>query len=296
MNKLKNILNKYNLKINSLKYIGKVIIINTNKGIYVYKEINNNKIYEYLETRGFNYFKKPINNKNDNYEIIEFINNKNIPKEKKINDLVNIIGILHKKTVFEKEIDLNDLKKIYENMQDSANYLMNYYSDINNIIDNTIFMSPLEYLLVRNIDIIYYLISFIKVESLNWFNEVKDKRIIRYNLIHNNISTDHLLESDLPYLISWDKSCIDLFYLDLKKIIEDNYNDIDIFNVIKEYQKVNKLSENEYRFLLLNLAMINKININDNSYIDTYNLSNYLEYLRKIVVLVQKNDKKNNII
>ena len=48
MNRVKEVLDEYNLKIKSLKYLKNVLIIETNKGKFVYKENSNNyDIYEY---------------------------------------------------------------------------------------------------------------------------------------------------------------------------------------------------------------------------------------------------------
>ena len=292
MNDLKEKLSVYNFKINSLKYIGKVIIIDTTNGKYIYKNGNNYKIYEYLESRGFNYFPKPINSKDTTYELTPYVKELITPDEQRINDLVNLVSFLHEKTFFYKELDLDELKTMYENLNSGADYLMKYYNDLNNIIDNTTFMSPSEYLLVRNIDLFYYLISFVKVESTNWYNNLKDKRSIRYSMVHNNLKPSHILENNTTYLISWNKARIDLPYKDLKTILEDNYSKLDIENIIKSYVKNNKLDKNEYIFLLINLALPKKIEFTSNTCLDCYNLSNYIEYLRKIEVLVQKIDSK----
>ena len=294
MNDLHNELKKYNFKIKSIKYIGKIIIINTLNGKYIYKKKNNFLIYEYLISRGFDYFPKPINDKNTQYELVEYIEEDDIPKEQKLNDLINIVSILHKKTSFNKEVDLDDLKKMYENIESDAHYLMSYYNDLNNMIDNIVFMSPKDYLLVRNIDLFYYLISFVQVEIGNWFNNVKENKVIRYSMLHNNLDLSHLLVNNSIYLISWDKACIGLSYIDIKNILENNYYDIDIENFLNEYNKICKLSPNEYLFLLINLALPKRIEFTNNVYIDCYNLSNYIEYLRKIVVLVQKYDKEKH--
>ena len=294
MNELKNKLSKYNFKIKSLKYIGKIVIIDTDKGKFVYKNNNNYKIYEDLLSKGFNYFPKTINDRNTNYELIEYIKEDNISKEQKINDLINITAYLHKKTSFTKEIDLDEIKKMYENIENNTNYLMNYYSDLNNIIDNIVFMSPRDYLLVRNIDLFYYLISFVKVEINNWYNSLKENKIVRYSMIHNNLDLSHILINNSTYLISWDKAKIGFPYKDIKKILENNYYDIDIANLLNEYNKINKLDSNEYLFLLINLAIPKRIEFTNNMYLDCYNLSNYIEYLRKIVVLVQKYDKSKH--
>ncbi|MBQ8892615.1 MAG: hypothetical protein IJ068_07130 [Bacilli bacterium] len=294
MNNLKELSNKYTFKVNKIEYKNKVIIIDTNTGKYVYKDNNNYKTYEYLMKRGFSYFPKPINSEDTPYEIVPFINEQDVDREQKANDLINIVSFLHQKTFSFKEMDLDELKKMYEKMQDDANYLMSYYSDINEIIDNTTFMSPAMYLLVRNIDLFYYLITFIKIESTTWYNEIKNKKNIRYVMLHNNLDSSHLLENNSSYLISWDKAHIGLSYIDLRKILEDNYYYLDIEDVLEDYVKNNKLSSNEQLFLLLNLAMVKKFELSNDVYLDCYKLNNYIGYLRKIALIVQKYDKKVN--
>jgi len=292
MNDLKEKLSEYNFKINSLKCIGKVIIIDTDRGKYIYKDGNNYKIYEYLESRGFNYFPKAINDKNTSYELTPYIKEFATPDEQRINDLVNLVSFLHEKTFFYKELDLEELKSMYENLNSGADYLMKYYNDLNNIIDNITYMSPSEYLLVRNIDLFYYLISFVKVESTNWYNNIKTKRTVRYCMIHNNLKTSHIIEGNTSYLISWNKAKLDHPYKDLKTIIDENHYNLDIESIINKYVKNNKLDHNEYLFLLINLALPKRIEFTNNTIKDCYNLSNYIEYLRKIELLVQKIDKK----
>lgn len=289
MNNLKKVLEKYDLKLKSIKYIGKVYILKTDKGKFVYKENNNNyDIYEYLRTRDINFFPRSLNDKNTSYDLLEFVNTKDVPLEQKLSDLIHLSGILHRKTSFNKEIDMDNIKEIYENIMSEVSYLTNYYNDLNNYIDTVIFMSPSEYLLVSNIDLIYYLLSFVKVEINNWYSYMKTKKVIRYSFIHNNLSLSHILESDNKYLISWSKSRQDMPIFDLIKLYQENYYDISLEDFIREYEYENRIDEYEYLFLLINLAIPKRIEFTRNTYLDCYNINKYLVYLRKIVPLVQK--------
>ena len=293
MNNLKKILSDYDFKIKSIKIIGKIIIVDTDKGEFVYKEnINNYSWYEYLKTRNFYNFPNCLNNKNTKYELRDYIKEKIISKNQKINDLILVVANLHRKTSFYKEINVDDLKKMYENMQKEADYLMNYYSDLNNYIDNIVFMSPSEYLLVSNIDLFYYLISYLKVESTNWYNHMKNKKTIRYSMIHNNLSINHFISGDENILINFEKAKLDYPVKDLSKMYEEIYEDLNLEEFLNIYEKNNKLDYDEVLFLLLNLSMIKKVELSIDTYSDCYNLSKYLVYLKKIASLIQKNEKK----
>ncbi len=293
MNNLRKILNNNNLKIKSLKYQGKVVILETDKRMLVYKDnVNNYRIYEYLKNRGFKYFPKSYNTKNSNYEIREYIDSKEVPTEEKLVDLIRICGVLHHSTSFKKEIDSNKIKEIYENILEEANYLRSYYEDLNNYIDTIVFMSPSEYLLVSNIDKIYYLISFVQVEITNWYNLVNAKKNMRYSLIHNNLSLEHIIENESKYLISWRYAKFDMPIFDLIKIYRDNYYDISLEDLIKEYEKENKLEDYEYLFFLIKLALPKRIEFTTNTLEDTSRINNYLIYLGKIAFLIQKSREK----
>ncbi len=294
MNNLKGILDKYNLHAKGLRCLGKVSVIDTDKGRIVYKENSNNyDIYEYLKVRDFNYFPRYFNDKNTTYDLSEYIVGKDIPDEQKLNDLIHLSGILHRKTSFNKEVDMDEIKAIYEKISNDATYLMKYYEDLNNYIDTVVFMSPSEYLLVSNIDLFYYLLSFVKVEITNWYNFIKEKKVIRYAMIHNNLSLEHILEGDNKYLISWGKAKLDMPINDLIKIYEENYYDLDLEDLIREYEKELQINDYEYLFLLINLAIPKRIEFTKNTYQDCYNINNYLVYLSKIASLIQKREKKH---
>jgi len=293
MNDLRQVIHKNNLKPLGYKYIGKAKIIETDQGVVVYKEKTNNyDTYEYLKTRGFDNFPRYLNQKNDNYELLEYIKCKEVPREQKLTDLIHLSAKLHRDTSYKKEVDMDEIKAIYEKIMKQVDYLSRYYQDLNEYLDRIVFMSPSEYLLVSNLDLINYLLSFIRVELNNWYTFMKEKKVIRYSMIHNNLELDHLLESDKSYLISWNKARQDMPILDLIKIYEDNYYELDLDNLVKEYEKINQIDYYEYLFFLIKLAIPKRIEFTRNTYDDCYKISNYLVYLKKIVVIIQKTIEK----
>ena len=165
---------------------------------------------------------------------------------------------------------------------------MKYYTDLNNYIDSIIFISPNEYLLVSNLDLFYYLLNFGKKEINNWYNIVKEKKVIRYCMTHNNIELSHIIENNKSYLISWDKAKTNIPIYDLQQILLKYYDNLELNELIEEYEKSNKLNEDEYLLLLILLSIPEKIEFSNNTYLDTYNLSNYIVYLRKIGFIIQK--------
>ena len=151
MNKeIRDILKKRDIHPISYEKIGKVYIIkDKNRGYVIKLNANNYDIYKYLISRDFTNFPYTFTQINDNYDICEYI--KEIKEEyvQRIEDLIILISILHKKTSYIRVIDLDDVKEIYENTIKNIKDTRNYYIKLNDEIDKELFLSPSSYLLVR---------------------------------------------------------------------------------------------------------------------------------------------------
>ena len=115
MYRIKPILEKTNLKPVRYEKYKSIYKIDTKEGKFVIKKTNNNPLMEYLKTRNFEYFPKVIN-QDEEYEIMEYIEEANIPKDQKISDLIDIVSLLHYKATHFKTID-----KEIENIKDKIN-------------------------------------------------------------------------------------------------------------------------------------------------------------------------------
>ena len=112
-NNLKNIINKYKAKKITLKNSAK-IIENENTRLVIKKD-NPNILdtYNYLLSRSFDYFPKIIYKDND-YNVYEYVEDVNEPSEQRILDIITLTSILHSKTTFYKEVDIDNYKYLYE--------------------------------------------------------------------------------------------------------------------------------------------------------------------------------------
>ena len=289
MNNLRSFLNKNDLEIKRLTIKNKTKILDTNRGTLVFKNKDNNinltNTFNYLESRAFNNYAKRVF-ENNNYDVYEYINGYNEPNEQKILDLINLLTILHYKTTFYKEVDIDYFKEIYENTINKIEYIYNYYTDIISLIETSIYMSPVEYLIARNISKIYESLNYSKENINKWYELVKDKRRIRVVNIHNNLSLEHYIKSDKPYLISWEKSKIDNPIYDLYNLYLNHYLDFDFNELFINYESKYPLL-NEDRILLFSLLTIPwKFEFNDTEYNLCKNARKLFDYLYKTEKLV----------
>ena len=286
------LLNKLGIKIQSIRKIKSQTVIN-NK--YIYKKMKRKSdLYDYLQTRNFNYFPRNYSKVGDEIELMDYNNSKDIPKEQRLEDLVYITSILHLNTSFDKEIDIDKIKEIYENTINKLEYLKKYYLDRQNEIEEEIYMSPSNYLLIRNISNLYKSLDLSKYYLDKWYSIVKNDSNIRYSFIHGNLKDDNILEDDNIYLISWDKSKIDFPIIDLEILYRNNYLDISLDTILSIYQKKYFLKESEKYLLFSYLLIPSVIKENNSSYLRTKEVSSIILYFDKTYNLLKNYSKESN--
>ncbi|MDO4369410.1 MAG: hypothetical protein Q4C29_02630 [bacterium] len=271
---------------------GSVILETTDNQKYVLKEKNKTleSKFDYLLSRGFDYF--PSYKSFDNYDIYEYINSKNISDEEKLYDMVDLISLLHTKTTRYKNIDIDDYKQVYEEITEKIDYLTNYYTELNDLIDDEVYMSPAKYLLARNISKIYSALGFCKREIDNWYELIKQNPKQRISLIHNNLELDHILNSDSPYLISWDKAKTDMPLYDFYFLYKKYYNKTDFDILLSNYQKRYPLKEEELKLLFIKISVPKKIEFTSDEFNNTKEVKKLLDYLYKSDKLISPFYKK----
>ncbi len=289
MNNIKKIIKKYNLVPHRYTIKNKVTIVNTEEKSLVIKEASNtdiNYLYQYLKSRNFEYFPKLLD-REGRYNVYEFVEEVKTPNEQKATDIIHLLSLLHNKTTYYKEIDLDEYKIIYESTIDKLEYLYNYYNDIITVIEGNIYMSPSEYLLARNISKLYEALSFGRREIDLWYDLIKEKQKMRIVTIHNNIDVDHLLRNNNLYLVSWDKATRDSPIYDFYIFYKKKALDYDFTELLKLYESKYPLLDDERKLLFILLAMPERIDFNNNEYNNCKNIRKAVEYIYKTEQLIK---------
>ena len=294
MNKeLLKIIKEHNLHPISYSKIGNVYFVKDKFHTYVIKlNTSNYDIYKYLDSRNFLEFPENFNFKDDNYDINEYIEDIETNKEQKINDLLMVLSLLHAKTSYIREQDLDEIKKNYESINKEILDTKAYYLKMNDIIDKQLFFSPSMYLLVRNISLIYYLLEYAHNHLNDWYQKMKDKKSLRVSLLHNNVDISHLIINDKKYLISWDKAYFDNPIYDIESFYKKYFNNLNLDEALKIYESKNKLSPDEKELLLIRLSIPSIIKMTKDTLSDTENIGNMLKRLETVHNYIKKNDKK----
>lgn len=294
MNDLKKIIEKYSLEPIKYKYYKKAKAIFLKDKGFIIKPKNNIKTYDYLHSRGVDFFPNYYNEVNDDYDMVEYIDGIDYPNEQKTLDIMYLTSILHNKTLFYRELDLNRIKEIYEGVNKEIDEIRDYYLNINDQIDRTQFLSPRLYLLARNISIIYYCLSKAKELVDEWYEIVIEKKRERVVLNHNNLSNSHIVKRKREYLLSWDKASIDSPIYDIYHLYEEEYKNIDFITLLEYYEQKFPLLLEEKLLLIIKLMIPKKILFSEHCYQDTVMVSNLFIFLNKALRLEKyfENKKK----
>ncbi len=284
-NYVRKIASEYNIPINKITIKNNTRIIDDK--IVLKKKKNNdlNNVYKYLKSRSFDYFPEPITIDNL-YEVYPFLEDTYEPSEQKATDIMHLLGLLHSKTTFYREIDIDKNKEIYESISDELEYLNNFYNDLITMIEKEVYMSPSGYLIARNINIIFGSIYYAKHNLEEWYKKIDNNKNERVVNIHNNISLDHYIKNEKPYLISWNKSRIDSPIYDLLSFYKNHYLDFDFDDLFHFYESGYPLKEDERLLLFTYMAIPYKIEIISDEYEMCIKINKMIEYLYKTSNLI----------
>ncbi|MCI5678283.1 MAG: hypothetical protein SOT41_01895 [Candidatus Faecisoma sp.] len=294
MQKINEILKKYNIKPHRYEKNGKVIIVSDEVNKYVIKKNQRNQeIFEYLRNRSFDYYPKILNDSNDSYEISEYIYDDYIPDEQKMLDLIKLVSLLHNKTTHYKEVDFADYKTIYETLSNNIEYLYSYYNDIITLIETKVYMSPSEYLLARNISKIFGSLNFSKQELEKWYKLVENKTKQRVVVLHNNLDLSHFRSNTKNYLLSWDKAKLGIPIFDLYILYKRHGLDFNFEEILKYYESSYKLQEDEKILFFILIALPDKIEFDGTLYEQTKKIGKFLDLSYKTESLISPYYTKN---
>lgn len=291
MKEINTLLKKNDIRALSYKKIGKVIIADTNIGKIAIKENNNKEyIYNYLNTRNFNYYPEII--ESSNYVISRYIEDVDIPKEQKILDLIDLVSLMHSKTTHYKEVKEDEYRKIYEDLSNNFEYLYGYYLDIITLIDDKVFMSPSEYTLALNISYIFKNIEIGKAYIEDWLKQIEGLNKMRVVVVHNNLDLAHYFTSN--HLISWDKSKIDMPIFDLYNLYNNHNKDFSFIEILKRYESDYPLKDYERNLLFILMTMPKKIEFDDTEYNMCVKITEEIERIKRTHLFIEEYKKLIN--
>lgn len=294
MNNYKKYFENNNIPILNISYKNKSKIINTPNKKYLIKNkiINHKKIYDYLNIKEYYNYLPQINDYSNSYEIYPYIEEIEITDSEKANILISLISMLHTKTTTYEEITLDEIKERYEDISNKIDYLYKYYLDLQDYIESNIYMSPAEYLLIRNISGIYSLLNYSKKHLDMWYNSKEQIKTERHVLLHNNLKLKHILIGKNNYITNWTTSKKGPVIYDFINLYKNEYDRLDLNTLFNIYQTKYLYTESEMNLFLSLICIPDKIELNNTNYINTINIKKLIIYITKTHAFISEKNKK----
>lgn len=296
MRKYNALFQKYSIVPTKYEFYKNVTIVNTDNNKYVIKEKNRedkSPIFNYLNSRSFDYYPKILSDVDDEYEITEYIEQVDMPIEQKMSDMVDLVALLHSKTTHYEEVDEEEYKEIYEDINNNITYLYSYYTDLIAVAETSIYMSPSQYMLALNISKILGALNFCKDEIDKWYKIVKEKRKQRLVVLHNNLDLSHFIKNKGSYLISWNKAKIDIPIFDLYKLYRRHSLNYEFSEIFKRYEHSYPLLEEEKKLFFILISLPDKLEFSSSEYQMCNDISNIIESLARTENFISPYYSKN---
>ena len=121
MNSVKDVLEKYNYRIDKLTLNNNIRIIDSPSGKFVVKKRkkkDTRELFRYLNSRGFDNYLDYINDDQDDFMIFPYIDEVHDDRASRANDIILLDSLLHNKTAFYKSISSEEVKAFYEEKTD----------------------------------------------------------------------------------------------------------------------------------------------------------------------------------
>ena len=277
-----------------IRYKNKVKLIekDDNKYIYKIKKSDKKALYQYLLNIKFINF-LPLKETNNQYEIYNYIEDEYITNDEKAIDIINVLISLHVKTTTYQEISIEEIKTLYENTKKNIKYLRNYYLDLQDYIETKVYMSPAEQLLMNNISKFYKALNYAEEKIEQWYIEKEQQKQERTVQLHNNLSLDHIIKKDIPYIISWDKSKRGNPIYDFLYFYKKEYNNLEMNYLFSLYQDKYSFYPEEKMLFESLISIPEKISFQKTNYINTINAKSIIDYVDKTNEFLLKYNKKN---
>lgn len=294
MRNIRHILDKYELHPTRYQVKGKVTFVDTDRGSYAMKEMEHDQeeIWNYLRSRNFLYYPEIIRYE-DNILVTKKEQDIAMPREQKAADLTDLMALLHHKTTHYKEVDISDYKELYEDISNNIFYLQTYYDDMMSVIESHVVMSPSEYLLARNITLVYSALAFAKDALEKWYDMIKDKRKQRMVVLHNHLELSHFIRNQNAYLTSWDKAKFGIPIFDFYKFYKKHGLEFEFDELLKRYERAYPLLEEERLLLFILIALPDKIEWDDSEYVMCQKVSNMIDMMYKTEQFISPYNTEN---
>lgn len=269
----------------------KVIETDQGKFFIVPRSSDKKRIFRYLEMKKFPFFLPMETLYENSYEVYRYLDDDIDIHDKSI-DLVHILSLLHIKTTTYQEVVLDNVKKLYEEILNKLDSLFNFYQKLVEDIESYIYMSPDEYLFIRNSSLFYQNLE----ESRNylelWYQHKKKNSKERVVFLHGKPCLDTFIDGDNPCFMDWEFSQRGYVIYDFLYFYKNNCLVLEMQSLFQIYQSKYPFSEDEMYLFFCLILLDEEIQFTSNYYENTVLVQNRVSYATRARQFILEQNQK----
>lgn len=290
---IKECLSKYDIRTKKLTYLDNYVIINSDQSNYLLKMKDSDKehLFNYLNQVRYDYFLPIENNYNDYYELYPYYKDNITDKYIKAKELIYALAILHLKTTTYVEYNHDNFKEIYEELNIRIDNTMKYYLDLQDYLEGIEFISPAQYLLLKNISSFYQLLRIAKNNLENWFSI--ENRNVREVLLIKNVSLNNFRVGDRSYFINYKDATKGLVVYDLISFYRKEAINVDFLSLFSFYNSKYQLAQDEVNLFFAVICIPERVVFTKNNYQDCLMVKKIVDYVLLTLSFASEKNKEN---
>lgn len=284
--------------IQKYSYIGNLKLLQTEDSqilIKPKKRYDMETVYKYLEDHHAPLYLKPLEIREEEllFPYLEkpLLNNDELAKK-----LVYNLSIWQSKTTIHQRLDLDELKKKYEEKKQTVAHLQAYYHDLQDLIETKVQMAPSEYLFIRNVSSLYAALFYADNLLETWYEKMLKTKNERKVYCHGKCELDHFLGNDNGYFISLEKAHIGDVTEDFEHFFKTNLETVDMVSTFRYYQSKYPFTEEEKLSFFYHIVLPNRMEVYPSSLKKCQQLGTFFDHVKMTsdFILEQQEKSKNN--
>lgn len=289
---IKDCLQNHNIKTRKLTYLDNYVVIDSdeNKFLLKIKDSDKKELFNYLEQIRYDYYLPLENSHNDYYELYPYYSDKINDKYTKAKELIYALALLHLKTTSYVDYNSVDFKEIYEELNNRIDNRMMYYLDLQDYLESVDFLSPAQFLLLKNFSSFYKILRIAKNRLENWFSI--GNRNIREVLLIKNVGLDNFRVGDRSYFIDFKDSKKGFVIYDLISFYKREAINVDFPSLFNLYNSKYQLKIDELNLFYAVICIPEKVVFSKNNYQDTLNVKKIIDYVLLTLSFVSEENKE----
>lgn len=290
---IRDCLRELGIDAKKVTYLGNYVVVDSLNDKYLIKKKDSNKeeLFNYLRQVNYDYFLPLENNYEDYYELYRYYDDNVSDKYLKAKELIYALVILHLKTTNYVDYNHDKFREIYEELNIRIDNIMKYYLDLQDYLEGVEFLSPAQYLLIRNMSKYYELIRMAKYRLDSWFNT--DNQKVREVVLIKNVGLDNFRVGDKTYFVDYKDVSRGLVVYDLISFYRREAINVDFPSLFNIYNSKYQLTSDELDLFFSVICIPEKIMFSKNNYQDTLRVRKITDYVLMTLSFVSEKYKEN---